>query len=215
MRKYDTFREVLDVLKVHGHEIMMALYGDEEKCNLKRDFTDEEWETEQHNLMFYSCYEGGDFIPKLFGLKTYDRNATFNSTPIRSKAALKNDAIYHCELNTYNESRDYGSAQVHYFTILVTNVTILVQTYGGVDGILVKYIHGDVNVILNKIISGSGDHYRRLFQVPKDMEHVLNYDFADLKYVKQSLFIPSLDDLNELLQSKGANFAAVAIDYLI
>lgn len=212
----NTFREVLDILKIHGHEIMMALYGDECKRALRLDFTPEEWEIEEKSLMFYSCYEGGDFFPILFGLKNYDRRTIFDDRPEVSVANLKRNYIYHCEINTYVESKDYGSTQVHYFTVLHSDdATILLQTYGGTDGILVKYVYADINIVLSDIIGGSSETYRRLFEIPKYMEHVLTFNQATLKYVGQSLFIPDLKFLNSILQPAGLDFAAKKLGYLV
>ena len=215
MATTNTFREVVDILKIHGHEIMMAFYGNEEKCNLQRDFTPEEWETEQHNLMFYSCYEGAEFLPMLFGLQDYNRDAFFEKTPVQTESAMKKGYIYHCKVNTYNETREYGSTQVHYFTVYVSDVVVLFQTYGGTDGILVKYVHNDINDILDEIIAGSGESYKRLFEIPKHMHHALSFDFVDLQYVRQPLFTPNLEHLDKLLKTKGLEFAADKIAYYI
>lgn len=212
----NTFREVLDILKIHGHEIMMAFYGDEQKAELKKSCTPEKWVTMEHELMYYSCYEGGEFLPTLFGLKGYNRYASFEKLSNVDVPHLKQNHIYHCELHTGIAGDDgFGANQVHYFTIFYSDVVVLLQTYGGVDGILVKYVHSDINDILNEIMNGSGEDYRRLFEIPSDMEHVLDFDVVTLKYVKQPLMVPTLQDLDDLLQTKDLGFAMEKIDYHI
>src|SRR5438445_7082824 len=158
----DTFEEVLDILKIHGDDIMMAFYGNECKSYLEQDGHFEE------DLMFYSCYEGGKFFPLLFGFKKFDQNQ-LNKIPNKQLEPLLPDYIYHCRIETRGVKRNYFTDQVHYFTIFMGEKTILFQTYGGVKGILIKYIHNDINDIIKEIIFGSTEHYRLLFEIPKEM----------------------------------------------
>ena len=82
-------------------------------------------------------------------------------------------------------------------------------------GILVKYIHDDINIIINEILSGSTEHYRRLFEIPKEMEHVLQFVDIDFNYIKQPLFYPNLITLDKLLSSRGLDYAKNKLDNYI
>jgi hypothetical protein len=213
MNNPEDFSEVLDILKLHGDEIMMAFHGEECMTDLKRDLQ-EEFEAEKDNLIFYSCYEGGKFLPLLFGIKNYDqRNMLDNTEP--ELPSFQKGFIYHCLIQTFASKNDYISDQNHYFTIFCGERTLLFQTYGGAKGILVKYIHGNIKGILKEILQGNTENYRRLFEIPSHMELVLSFRSATLKYVSQKIFYPSLIYLNGILSTKDLDFAANKLDYLI
>lgn len=221
MKSGEEFSEVLDILKLHGDEIMMAFFGNECKVDLMRDLREDfeegtqEFVEAERSLMYYSCYEGGDFIPLMFGWDNYDRDQVLDTVPQLSKISLKSGYIYHCKLETASGIANYNTDQVHYFTIFRGERTILLQTYGGTKGILVKYVHNDINEILNQIIRGDGEYYRRLFEVPDYMSHVLHYDVARFYCVKQHLVYPTLKSFDKLLESKGLDFAKLKMNFYV
>lgn len=211
------FNEVLDILKIHGHEIMMKLTGNECRETFKRGLGDRFAQKEKDGkLMYYSCYDGMDLIPRVFGNVDFDRRADLDSiSPTRIPLAV--NQIYHCKLDTGTDEEDYGMEQVHYFTIVYAEAqTILLQTYGGTQGILIKYVHSDINELLSAILHGSAETYRRLFEVPTNMEHILEYENSTLAYVSQPLVYPTLSQLDELVLSHmELDYAKVKSQYLI
>lgn len=215
MEQSDTFSEVLDILKVHGDEIMMALYGNECKADLKEGDPEAFDENGESDLFYYDCYHGGEFFPMLFGLDDYNRHYQLDISPARSQLPLEQGYVYHFLIETRTIEAAYGNDQNHYFTIFYGERTILLQTWGGYQGILVKYIHGDISEILAGILRGNSENYRRLFEIPEHARRVLQFDTAKIKYVKQIMMRPTLERLNIPLSKVGLNYAKDKLSFYI
>tara|TARA_R110001632_G_scaffold200941_9_gene323695 strand:+ start:2840 stop:3457 length:618 start_codon:yes stop_codon:yes gene_type:complete len=195
------FEAVLDVLRFHGDEIMMGLYGNKARKELMED------EGFDEDMMFYDCYTGGDFFPELFGIKNFSSCRELQNIDPPTKP-FKEDFVYFCMIKTFSDENNYAVDQVHYFTIVMgKNRTILLQTYGGVRKVLVKTIVGDITKYMEMINQGNTGIYDKLFEVPEWMKHVLNFKSISFRYKRFPLKYPTLFDLNEIIKDAGLDFA--------
>jgi hypothetical protein len=202
------FLDVLGILWQHGDQIMTKYsqaIRSEDKC------------------VWYDCLYGNSFLTKLFGKTTAKRTINFMNKR-RPQGAQEYTSItdigagiYHFRLETelLSETTDINSDQVHYFTIINDSKPLLLQTLGGVKGILIKRIYGDINMILTQLISANSDTFTKLFEVPPYLNELANYQFTSFSYYRQPLHYPTLTDLNRILEPLHLDYAIEKLSYKI
>jgi len=202
------FLDVLGILWQHGHIIMENFAEVQEQSTSGK---------------FYDCVFGNAFLTDLFTENRTENAKLYYFTFCKSLQAYNNKTkiqpgfIYHFQLETELTAEEPSAfeSQVHFFTIIYDETPLLLQTLGGVEGILIKRIYGDINEILHDIVKENSETFARLFEVPPDLEDLTYYKIESMYYLKVPLYYPTLTDLDSILSKLGLDYASEKISYLI
>ena len=119
---------------------------------------------------------------------------------ISNKLPIEKGFIYYFQVDTSNSKNDnYATDQVHYFTIIYDDNPVLIQTFGGISKILVKYFYRDINILLKELLNKNIETYRKMFELSEEFNYLLEFDNLDMIYIKQTIKYPTLKDLDNLI----------------
>ncbi len=195
--------------------LILSRYG-EQILNHMAEYCQPGFLEEKHQT---TCIHGEELMLNLFNPKKHRgvRVSTYRHSNIHD---ITEGHVYFCHIVfTCNAEEQYISEQQHPFCIIYDRLPLIIQSFGGVPGLSVRVIAGNLQELLGKIIDGDSETAIKFFDLPKDNELVeaiaSGFEVDSFLYNQHPIKSIGIDRLRSVMVKIGATEVIDKIDRLI